>query len=94
MSEVFVVEQNYPNPFNPSTTISYQLPKAEEVRIIIYDLAGRLVRELMNESKDAGSYTVSWDGKNQHSQPVASGMYIYQLRAGEFIQSRKMLFLK
>lgn len=90
----FILGQNYPNPFNPSTTVSYQLPRAEKVEIIIYDLAGRHVRELVNETKNAGSYTVLWDGKNGIGQPVASGLYIYQIRAGQFSHTRKMLLLK
>ena len=92
--EEFVLEQNYPNPFNPSTTISYQLPTAENVILVIYDLNGRLVRELLNASREAGSYTVQWDGRNQTGQTVATGLYIYQIRAGQFNQTRKMLFMK
>ncbi|TDI88976.1 MAG: T9SS type A sorting domain-containing protein [Caldithrix sp.] len=92
--EKFVLEQNYPNPFNPATTISYRLPIAENVSLMIYDLAGRQVRELVNEKKEAGSYTVQWDGKNQSGQTVATGLYIYQIRAGQFNQNRKMLFMK
>ncbi len=92
--EEFVLQQNYPNPFNPSTAISYQLSRAEKVSIIIYDLAGRQVRQLVNEQKEAGSYTVQWDGRNQAGQAVASGLYIYQIQAGEFAESRKMLFTK
>lgn len=94
LPEIFVLNQNYPNPFNPSTTISYQLPKAERVRIIIYSLAGRQVRELVNETQNAGSYSVQWDGRNQARQNVATGMYIYKIQAGEFSQTRKMVFVK
>ncbi len=92
--EKFALEQNYPNPFNPSTTIAYQLPSAETVRITIYDLTGRNVLELLNETKEAGSYTAKWDGRNQLGGQVASGLYIYQIQAGQFTQSRKMLFMK
>ena len=94
LPDEFGLAQNYPNPFNPSTTIAYQLSKAEKVEIIVYDLAGRQVRQLVNESKAAGSYTVLWDGKNRNGQRVASGLYIYQIRVGQFNQNRKMLFLK
>ena len=90
----FVLRQNYPNPFNPSTSISYDLPRAETVRIIVYDLAGRQVRELVNEHQERGFYTVLWDGRNQRSRLVASGLYIYQIQAGEFNQILKMTFLK
>jgi len=94
LPETFALQQNYPNPFNPTTTISYQLPKAENVRITIFDLAGRRVRDLINETKAPGSYTAQWDGKNQLGGQVASGLYIYQIQAGQFTQSRKMLFMK
>ncbi|NIR71235.1 MAG: T9SS type A sorting domain-containing protein [Phycisphaerae bacterium] len=90
----FVLEQNYPNPFNPSTTISYQLPKAEKVSIIIYDLLGRQVRELVNENQEAGVHSVKWDGKNQAGQTVAAGVYIYKITAGQVRQVRKMVFVK
>ncbi|MCH7681655.1 T9SS type A sorting domain-containing protein, partial [candidate division KSB1 bacterium] len=90
----FVLEQNYPNPFNPTTTISYQLPRAETVRIIIYDLTGRQVQELLYENKEAGSYSVEWNGNNQIGQRVSSGLYIYQISAGKFSQTRKMVFVK
>jgi|GEM_PF-4768098 len=90
----FVLRQNYPNPFNPSTSISYELPRAENVRIIVYDLAGRQVRELVNEHQDRGFYTVLWDGRNERNLLVASGLYIYQIQAGEFNQRLKMTFLK
>lgn len=90
----FALEQNYPNPFNPSTTIAYQLPSAEIVRITIYDLTGRRVLELLNETREAGSYTAKWSGRNQSGGQVASGLYIYQIQAGQFTQSRKMLFMK
>ncbi len=92
--KTFILEQNYPNPFNPSTTITYELPQAEQVRITIYDLTGREVRQLVNENQAAGSYTVQWDGKNRNGQTVASGVYIYQMQAGEYRQSRKLLFMK
>ncbi len=90
----FALEQNYPNPFNPSTTIAYQLPSSEIVRITIYDLTGRRVLELLNETREAGSYTAKWSGRNQSGGQVASGLYIYQIQAGQFTQSRKMLFMK
>jgi len=92
--EEFVLEQNYPNPFNPATTISYQLPTAENVRLMIYDLSGRQVRELLNQNKEPGSYTIQWDGRNHTGQTVASGLYIYKIQAGHFIQTRKMVFVK
>ena len=94
LPNAFALNQNYPNPFNPSTSISYELPKPENVRIIVYDLTGRQVRELVNERKQTGSYTVLWDGNNQQGRLVASGLYVYQIRAGGFSQTLKMLFMK
>ena len=91
---VLLLRQNYPNPFNPSTSISYELPKAEDVRILIYDLADRQVRELVSEHKQAGIYTALWDGRSQRGLLVASGLYIYQIYAGEFSQILKMTLLK
>ena len=90
----FVLRQNYPNPFNPSTSISYELPKAENVRIVIYDIAGRKVRELVNENKAAGSYMVEWNGRNEQESLVASGLYVYRIYAGEFSQILKMTLIR
>ncbi|RMD88029.1 MAG: T9SS C-terminal target domain-containing protein [Calditrichaeota bacterium] len=92
--QVFVLEQNYPNPFNPSTTISYQIPRAGYVSLIIYDLNGRKIEELVNKYQNAGSYTVQWDGKDLSGRPVASGIYIYKISAGKFKQTRKMILVK
>ncbi len=91
--QAFVLQQNYPNPFNPSTTIIYRLPEAARVRLTIHDLTGRQVRELVNQNQNAGSYSVQWDGRNQAGQTVATGVYIYEIQAGQFSQTRKMLFI-
>ena len=77
-----------------NTTISYQLPQAENVSLVIYDLTGREVRKVIEQKQNTGSYTVTWDSTNQAGQKVATGLYIYQIRAGEFTQSGKMLFAK
>jgi len=94
----FALHQNYPNPFNPATTIRFAIPErlTEEARVQlkIYNLLGELVRTLVDEQKFSGQYTVEWDGKNHRSEPVASGIYIYRLTAGEFKQTRRMLLLK
>jgi len=91
---LFSLFQNYPNPFNPSTTISYTLQQPGEVEIKIYDLLGRAVRRLVQASQPAGSYSVSWDGRDERGDLVASGFYFYQMRAGEFQATRRMIFLK
>jgi len=85
----YLLEQNYPNPFNPVTTIHYDLPQRSDVQIAIYDLLGREVKTLLSENQSAGYKSVQWDASN-----VASGMYIYQIKAGEFVQTRKMILLK
>jgi hypothetical protein len=83
------LSQNYPNPFNPSTIISYQIPTTRFVTLKVYDILGREVKTLVNEQKNAGSYKVSFDGSK-----LASGVYIYQLCAGGFIKTRKLLLIK
>ncbi|MFQ5649853.1 MAG: PKD domain-containing protein [bacterium] len=90
----FVLNPNFPNPFNPGTQISYALPRQASVRIDIYDLLGRQVRTLVDETMPAGRHAIVWDGRDQHGQAAASGVYIYRIRAGEFVESRRMLLVK
>lgn len=90
----FVLEQNFPNPFNPETTIHYQIPKATEVEITIFNLRGQKIRTLVKQNQPAGFYSVQWDGTSETGQQVANGVYLYKLKAGDFIQTRKMLLLK
>jgi len=85
----FALLQNYPNPFNPTTAISYQSAVASEVRLVVFDMLGRVVAVLVNEKKDAGFYEVKFDGSNH-----ASGIYIYRLQAGDYIDSKKLVLLK
>jgi hypothetical protein len=85
----FTVEQNYPNPFNPTTVISYQLPVASTVRLAVYDILGREVAVLVNEKKGPGSYTVRFSATG-----LASGVYLYRIQAGDFVQTKKLLLLK
>ncbi|MCP4582131.1 MAG: T9SS type A sorting domain-containing protein [candidate division Zixibacteria bacterium] len=84
----FSLNQNYPNPFNASTTINYQLPRSADVTIEIFDLLGRRVTTLVNEQLLAGSYHVIW-----HADNISSGIYFYKLRAGDYIETRKMLLV-
>ena len=90
----FQLQQNYPNPFNPSTTISYSVEKGGQIELKIYDLLGREVRNLVQQSKTAGEYSVVWNGKDDFGKQVASGHYFYQLKAGEFQSTRRMVMLK
>ncbi|KAA3614976.1 MAG: T9SS C-terminal target domain-containing protein [Calditrichaeota bacterium] len=90
----FFLAQNFPNPFNPSTTIHYNLPKAETVKLEIFDMQGRRVSTLVNERQSAGSYKITWNGNNLKGKPASSGVYIYQIRAGNLVLNRKMLLMK
>ena len=90
----FSLEQNMPNPFNPSTAIGYQLPEAGMVRLAIYNLLGQEVRVLVNETKQAGSFTATWDGADALGRRVASGIYLYRIQAGSFSATKRMLLLK
>jgi flagellar hook assembly protein FlgD len=94
VSKTYTLIQNYPNPFNSETTIRYSIPLKTEVRLIIYNLNGQKVRTLVNEEKASGSYTVTWDGKDDKGQNVVSGIYIYDMNAGDFTEKKKMVLLK
>ncbi len=86
--------QNYPNPFNPSTTIAFSLPQSGHVKLQVFDLRGRLVRTLLDETRPQGRQAVDWDGRDQRGSGVASGMYFYRLDAGKQTQQRRMMLLK
>ncbi|MDH7515237.1 MAG: FlgD immunoglobulin-like domain containing protein [Bacteroidota bacterium] len=92
--KTFELGQNYPNPFNPTTTITYSLPKSTPVTLVVYDLLGTPVKTLVNETKEAGTYRVTWDATNDLGQQVPSGNYIFKIVAGDFTQTRKMTLLK
>ncbi len=85
----FSLSQNYPNPFNPTTNIQYQIPNRELVTLKVYDVLGNEVATLVNEEKQAGNYSVKFNGSN-----LASGIYFYKLSSGNFVQTRKMILLK
>jgi hypothetical protein len=88
--DVYALEQNYPNPFNPTTVIEFSLPEnVKSAKLTIYNALGEKVAELVNTSLEAGRYSYQWDASN-----VATGMYIYELRADKFVSIKKMLLLK
>jgi hypothetical protein len=91
---VVALEQNYPNPFNPSTTIRFNLPRAGDVKLGVYDARGRLVRRLIDGRLGAGPRSVVWDGTDDAGRSAASGVYLYRLESGDVIQQRKMTLLK
>lgn len=86
--------QNYPNPFNPSTTISYSLKKDSEVSVSIYDISGKLITIIQNEYQTQGEHSITWNGTDSSGRKVGGGTYFCQLKAGDFIQTRKMVLLK
>ena len=90
----FKVYQNYPNPFNPSTIISYALPKASPVKVVIYDITGKEVKTLVNKEQTAGMHSVTWNGENNNGMMVSSGIYFYRISARLNVQVRKMILLK
>lgn len=94
--ETFSLSQNSPNPFNPQTTIQYDVPVGytEYVRINVYDLRGALVRTLVDNVVIHGYHSVVWDGTDKTGKKVSSGIYIYQLQAGEFTKSNKMILMR
>ena len=92
--DVYALQQNYPNPFNPITTLRYDLPEQANVNIIIYDMLGRQVKSLINQTQDAGFKSVIWNATNDYGKPVSAGVYLYKIQAGEFVQTRKMVLLK
>ncbi len=85
---------NYPNPFNSSTTIQYVLSKDEHVTLRVYSMLGQVVRTIADEPQRAGFRSLKWDGQNDAGTPVPSGMYIYRLSAGGFVESRRMVVLR
>ena len=91
---VFSLSQNAPNPFNPETIISYALPQSEQVKLVIYNVLGQEIRTLVNAFKLAGRYRVMWNSRDDFGRSVSSGVYFYQITAGEFTNTRKMLILK
>jgi flagellar hook assembly protein FlgD len=90
----FSLDQNYPNPFNPVTTIRFAVPIRTHVKLAVYNTLGQRVALLVNEAKSEGIHTIQWNGKSDHGFSVASGMYFYQITAGNFTSVRKMLLIK
>ncbi|MEW5923809.1 MAG: FlgD immunoglobulin-like domain containing protein [Candidatus Zixiibacteriota bacterium] len=90
----YALFQNYPNPFNVTTNIKFHLPRATETEICIYNILGRKIRTLLCGRAEAGYNSVTWDGNDAQGKPAASGIYLYRIKADDFIQSEKMLLLK
>ncbi|MCP4703900.1 MAG: T9SS type A sorting domain-containing protein, partial [candidate division Zixibacteria bacterium] len=94
LPEEYSLSQNYPNPFNPTTTISYSLPKADDVSIEIYNILGQVVNQYYFSNQSAGSHSYIWNSTDHNNQPMSSGIYFYRLRTSEFIETKKMTLLK
>jgi len=94
VSASFDLETNYPNPFNPSTTIAYNLVEPAVVTLRVFNLLGQEVKTLVNEAQLPGRWVQEWDGKNTQGNPVPSGVYLYQLKAGLQQETRKMMLMK
>jgi hypothetical protein len=90
----FALNQNYPNPFNPQTNLSIDLPRAQDVSLVVYNILGQNVKTLAEGMYDAGSYTFTWNGKNSHGEDVPSGIYFYSLRTAEFAKTNKMMLIR
>lgn len=90
----FALFQNQPNPFNPETRISYYLPNACEVKLIIYNILGQNIRTLFNGCQEAGVQTLFWDGRDNYGVQQSSGIYFYRLQADDFHQTKKMTLTK
>ncbi len=90
----FFLDQNYPNPFNSETTIEYQLPTALRVTLSIYNVQGQEIATILDEKKEPGFHQVRWDGKDAIGSTLASGMYIYQVRADGFVLTKKLILLR
>ena len=87
--KTYYLSNNYPNPFNPSTKIKYSVPQLSNVIIKVFDILGNELETLVSEEKPAGTYEITW-----YAEGLPSGVYLYQLKAGSFIQTKKMLLLK
>ena len=90
----FQVYQNYPNPFNPTTSLSYQLPDDGKVEVIIYDMMGKLIKNLVNEKQSSGQNSIIWNATNNSGNQVSAGLYIYTVKTSNHKQSKKMLLVK
>jgi M6 family metalloprotease-like protein len=92
--DAFALRQNYPNPFNPETTIPFDIKERTHVTLAIYNIRGQVVRTVVDQTLEARSYGIGWDGRNDAGQAVSSGVYFYKLVAGDFQDVRKLVLTK
>jgi len=91
--EGYWLHQNYPNPFNPATTISYIIPEAAVIQVNIYNMAGSKIKTYITDHKNAGQYSIIWDGKNDSGYAVSSGVYLISLQANDYTATKKVMLL-
>lgn len=90
----FALQGNYPNPFNPATRIAFSLAARSDVELAVYNSAGQKIKTLIRNPMNAGEHHVTWDGRNEKGEAVASGLYFYRIRAGAFVATRKMVLIR
>ncbi len=90
----FALHENYPNPFNPTTTLRFDLPEVSDMTLTIYNMLGQKVRTFNMNDTPAGYHSIKWNATNDNGDPVGAGVYLYQLRANQYVKTRKMVLLK
>ncbi len=90
----FSLSQNYPNPFNPTTKIEFTIPEKSLTKISIFNVKGRLVKELLNQKMQTGKHSITWNGTDSNGTKVSSGICFYKFQTEEFSQTKKMVLLK
>ena len=90
----FALHENYPNPFNPTTTLRFDLPEVSSITLTIYNMLGQKVRTFNMNDTPAGFHSIKWNAINDYGDPVGAGVYLYQLRANQYLETRKMVLLK
>jgi hypothetical protein len=90
----FALHDNYPNPFNPTTTLRFDLPEVSDITVTIFNMLGQKVRTFNMNNTPAGYHSIKWNATNNFGDPVGAGVYLYQLRAGNFVKTKKMILLK
>ena len=90
----YALSDNYPNPFNPSTRIQFQLPQSATVNLVIYNMVGQEIKRFTMTNLNAGYHNVMWNATNNDGAPVSNGVYLYQLQTDQFVQTKKMVFMK
>ena len=94
LPKTYALHQNFPNPFNPITIINFDLPKESNVKLSVYDILGRSIKELVNQKQSPGFKSIKWDATNNFGKRVSAGLYIYSIEAEDFRQTKKMVLIK